>query len=108
MNMNMKQAALIFFIVVTVQCGTAQKQYTNKFDNVDVDGVLSNNRILTNYIKCLMDKGPCTPEGRYCKSVDEPHTKIVHQPRLRIPVAVRLAHLRQSCRRSCGKTRWIL
>lgn len=68
MNMNMKQAALIFFIVVTVQCGTAQKQYTNKFDNVDVDGVLSNNRILTNYIKCLMDKGPCTPEGRELKS----------------------------------------
>lgn len=64
---NMK-AALIFFIIVAVQYGSAQKQYTNKFDNVDVDGVLSNNRILTNYIKCLMDKGPCTQEGRELKS----------------------------------------
>nr|XP_014097578.1 ejaculatory bulb-specific protein 3 isoform X2 [Bactrocera oleae]XP_014097579.1 ejaculatory bulb-specific protein 3 isoform X2 [Bactrocera oleae]XP_036222533.1 ejaculatory bulb-specific protein 3 isoform X2 [Bactrocera oleae] len=63
------KAALIFFIIVAVQYGSAQKQYTNKFDNVDVDGVLSNNRILTNYIKCLMDKGPCTQEGRELKKL---------------------------------------
>ncbi|GBO98711.1 Ejaculatory bulb-specific protein 3, partial [Eumeta japonica] len=46
-----------------------RKTYTNKFDNVDVDGVLGNNRILTNYIKCLMEKGPCTPEGRELKKL---------------------------------------
>nr|QKN21119.1 chemosensory protein [Bactrocera correcta] len=63
------KAAIIVLIVVAVQYGAAQKQYTNKFDNVDVDGVLSNNRILTNYIKCLMDKGPCTPEGRELKKL---------------------------------------
>lgn len=63
----MKTTFLICLITIAVQLALAQK-YTNKFDNVDVDGVLSNNRILTNYIKCLMEKGPCTPEGRELKS----------------------------------------
>nr|QNL15628.1 chemosensory protein [Procecidochares utilis] len=58
-----------FLAIIAVQVAVAQKQYTNKFDTVDVDGVLSNNRILTNYIKCLMDKGPCTPEGRELKKL---------------------------------------
>ncbi|GBO98931.1 hypothetical protein EVAR_101707_1, partial [Eumeta japonica] len=39
-----------------------RKTYTNKFDNVDVDGVLGNNRILTNYIKCLMEKDLAHPK----------------------------------------------
>lgn len=46
-----------------------EKKYTNKFDNVNVDEVLNNNRILTNYIKCLMDTGPCTAEGRELKKL---------------------------------------
>ncbi|CAD6998692.1 unnamed protein product [Ceratitis capitata] len=64
----MKTTFLICLITIAVQLALAQK-YTNKFDNVDVDGVLSNNRILTNYIKCLMEKGPCTPEGRELKKL---------------------------------------
>ncbi|XP_053965746.1 ejaculatory bulb-specific protein 3 isoform X2 [Anastrepha obliqua] len=63
------KAILVLLAIIAVQLVSAQKQYTNKFDNVDVDGVLSNNRILTNYIKCLMDKGPCTPEGRELKKL---------------------------------------
>lgn len=48
---------------------SAQKAaYTTKYDNVDVDSILSNKRVLDNYIKCLMDKGACTPEGRELKS----------------------------------------
>lgn len=42
--------------------------YTTKYDNVDVDSILSNKRVLDNYIKCLMDKGACTAEGRELKS----------------------------------------
>lgn len=55
---------------------SAQKSaYTTKYDNVDVDSILSNKRVLDNYIKCLMDKGACTPEGRELKS--ELLTKLV-------------------------------
>jgi len=64
----MKSIVYILFIAL-FGLTLAQRQYTNKFDNVDVDSVLTNNRILTNYIKCLMDKGPCTPEGRELKSI---------------------------------------
>lgn len=42
-------------------------KYTNKYDNVDVDRILNNARILNNYIKCLMEEGPCTAEGRELK-----------------------------------------
>ncbi|KAL9913355.1 ejaculatory bulb-specific protein 3 [Glossina fuscipes] len=59
-------ALLVVYLAVIV---TAQKSYTNKFDTVDVDSVLSNDRILTNYIRCLMEKGPCTPEGRELKKL---------------------------------------
>ncbi|KAJ8969457.1 hypothetical protein NQ317_008789 [Molorchus minor] len=45
----------------------ADEKYTNKFDSIDVDKILSNDRVLTNYIKCLMEEGPCTPEGRELK-----------------------------------------
>ncbi|KAJ8960207.1 hypothetical protein NQ318_003931 [Aromia moschata] len=45
----------------------ADDKYTNKYDNVDVDKILANDRVLTNYIKCLMEEGPCTSEGRELK-----------------------------------------
>jgi hypothetical protein len=45
-----------------------QKAYTTKYDNVDVESILNNRRILTNYIKCMLDEGPCTPDGRELKS----------------------------------------
>lgn len=51
-----------------VYCTLAEEKYTNKFDNFDVDKVLNNDRILTSYIKCLLDQGSCTNEGRELKS----------------------------------------
>uniref|UniRef100_A0A336M7Z9 CSON013423 protein n=1 Tax=Culicoides sonorensis TaxID=179676 RepID=A0A336M7Z9_CULSO len=67
---------IITFTILTVfvsqstvngQQSTKQKQYTSRFDNVDVDKILKNDRILNNYIKCLLEKGPCTQEGRELK-----------------------------------------
>lgn len=46
----------------------AKEKYTSKYDNVDVDRILANDRILNNYIKCMLDEGPCTAEGRELKS----------------------------------------
>ncbi|EDV57109.1 ejaculatory bulb-specific protein 3 [Drosophila erecta] len=59
--------ALVFCVVAGLAAAASQQQYTNKFDNVNVDEVLSNNRVLNNYLKCLMEKGPCTAEGRELK-----------------------------------------
>lgn len=63
------------FVIALVICATficiasvESQESTGKLDNVDVDAVLKNDRILTNYIKCLLEKGPCTQEGRELKS----------------------------------------
>lgn len=58
-------------IASLVYCTLADDRYTSKFDNFDVDKVLNNNRILTSYIKCLLDEGNCTNEGRELKSTYE-------------------------------------
>lgn len=42
--------------------------YTSQYDNFDVDRILHSERLLKSYIKCLLDKGPCTKEGRDLKS----------------------------------------
>lgn len=40
-----------------------QAIYTSKFDNVNLDQILRSERLLNNYFKCLMEKGPCTPDA---------------------------------------------
>ncbi|CAG4947250.1 unnamed protein product [Colias eurytheme] len=39
------------------------EHYTDRYDDMDVDEILQNRRLVTSYIKCVMDKGRCTPEG---------------------------------------------
>lgn len=58
---------LIVFFGLCAIALAQQRQYTNQFDNINVDQVLGNDRILTSYIKCLLEKGPCTREGRELK-----------------------------------------
>ena len=58
---------IIFFLVV-VSVALAEEKYVNKYDNVDVDRILQNARVLTNYIKCMLEEGSCTAEGRELKS----------------------------------------
>jgi hypothetical protein len=38
-------------------------KYTTKYDNINLDEILESDRLLDNYIKCLLEKGKCTPEG---------------------------------------------
>lgn len=48
---------------------SAQEKYTSKFDNIDVDEILKSDRLFTNYFKCMMDEGPCTPDGKELKRI---------------------------------------
>jgi hypothetical protein len=43
-------------------------KYTLKYDNIDLDEILNNDRLITNYFKCLVDEGKCTQEGEELKS----------------------------------------
>ncbi|KAJ8925808.1 hypothetical protein NQ315_009658 [Exocentrus adspersus] len=42
-------------------------KYTTRYDNFDVAGVLASKRLVRVYLNCLLEKGPCTPEGKELK-----------------------------------------
>uniref|UniRef100_A0A336M3J4 CSON007981 protein n=1 Tax=Culicoides sonorensis TaxID=179676 RepID=A0A336M3J4_CULSO len=42
-------------------------KYDSRYDNIDVDAILKNERLMKAYIKCLMNEGPCTPDGQLLK-----------------------------------------
>ncbi|XP_063830604.1 ejaculatory bulb-specific protein 3-like [Ostrinia nubilalis] len=42
--------------------------YTTKYDGVNLDEILENDRLLTSYVNCLLETGPCTPDGKELKN----------------------------------------
>lgn len=42
--------------------------YETKYDNIDLDKLLGNDRLRKNYVKCLLNEGPCTPDALDLKS----------------------------------------
>nr|QUP79552.1 chemosensory protein 6 [Monochamus saltuarius] len=51
---------LITYATSTV---TERTKYTTKYDNIDLDEIIHNERLLKNYVDCLLEKGRCTPDG---------------------------------------------
>nr|AYN07339.1 chemosensory protein 11 [Yemma signatus] len=47
--------------------GQGGPQYTTRFDNVNLDDILSNDRLYRKYYDCLMSRGKCTPDGKELK-----------------------------------------
>lgn len=45
----------------------ASDTYSTKYDNFDVQGVLASKRLVARYGDCLLERGSCTPEGRFLK-----------------------------------------
>ncbi|XP_056643559.1 uncharacterized protein LOC130449635 isoform X1 [Diorhabda sublineata] len=43
--------------------GRRDQYYTTKYDHVDVEMILSNRRLVYYYTACILNKGPCSPEG---------------------------------------------
>lgn len=42
--------------------------YSDKYDNIDIEGILENDRTREQYLKCFMDEGPCvTPDAVFFK-----------------------------------------
>nr|UYB94427.1 chemosensory protein 3 [Lytta caraganae] len=63
----MKQILLISIVIsvtiIAVAIASEEKKYTTKYDNIDLDELVKNERLLKSYVDCLLDKGPCTPDG---------------------------------------------
>lgn len=62
---NMKSLVLVVCLAAAV---LAEEKYDATLDkDFQISDVLNNDRLLLNYTKCLLDKGPCTPEVRQVK-----------------------------------------
>lgn len=44
-------------LLVASSCAFINAQFSKNLDSLNVDMLLKNDRILTNYVKCLLDKG---------------------------------------------------
>ncbi|KAJ8717081.1 hypothetical protein PYW08_005480 [Mythimna loreyi] len=58
---------ILVAVAIIFACTQAQDMYSSKYDNMNLDEVLGNKRLLTGYMKCTLDQGPCTAEGRELK-----------------------------------------
>ncbi|XP_047997163.1 ejaculatory bulb-specific protein 3-like isoform X3 [Leguminivora glycinivorella] len=56
-----------FLILLCLASALAEDKYTDKYDNIDLDEILDNKRLLQAYVNCILDKGKCTPEGKELK-----------------------------------------
>lgn len=62
-------AGIVLLVLAATFCqARPDDQYTNKYDNIDIDEILQSDRLLKNYMNCLLDKGNCTPPGAELKS----------------------------------------
>ncbi|XP_055325368.1 ejaculatory bulb-specific protein 3-like [Sitodiplosis mosellana] len=65
---------VLCLMISTVLIGLAaanepkKEGYETKYDNIDLDELLKNDRLRKNYVKCLLNEGPCTPDAQELKS----------------------------------------
>lgn len=59
---------LFFFSLLVVNAFCAEDKYTTKYDNIDIDEILRSDRLLKNYINCILNRGRCTSDGAELKS----------------------------------------
>lgn len=58
---------LIVLLCCFAAVALAVDKYSGKFDNLDIQEILDNKRLLQSYANCFLDKGKCTPEGKEMK-----------------------------------------
>lgn len=64
--------AVVLLLSVMVLCGWAMPdntKYSAKFDQIDVDQIIRNSRLFNNFVKCFLDQGPCTGDGRELRGI---------------------------------------
>nr|QCZ25116.1 chemosensory protein 2 [Nezara viridula]QWS70521.1 chemosensory protein 9 [Cylas formicarius] len=53
----------------TSKTDTKKDGYTTKYDNIDLDEILNNTRLLDKYFNCLVEKDKCTTDGKELKDI---------------------------------------
>ncbi|XP_055323499.1 uncharacterized protein LOC129578650 isoform X6 [Sitodiplosis mosellana] len=44
-------------------------QYSTRYNNLNIEQILSSDRLVTNYVECLLSRKPCPPEGKDLKRI---------------------------------------
>ncbi|XP_055309376.1 ejaculatory bulb-specific protein 3-like [Sitodiplosis mosellana] len=66
----MAKSTIVMVLLLGVVCSSfAQQPISPKFTPANIDAILSNDRVLTNYIKCLLGEQQCTRDGRSIKDL---------------------------------------
>nr|AXB87337.1 chemosensory protein 3 [Tropidothorax elegans] len=58
---------IIIALVLGVALAIQVAAYTTKYDNIDIDEILTNDRLYKKYFDCLTGEGKCTPDGKELK-----------------------------------------
>ncbi|XP_041985020.1 uncharacterized protein LOC121737412 [Aricia agestis] len=66
-NENAVMKLFVAFLLVAVALAAEDKQYTDRYDDINVEEIIQNKRLLGTYFKCVLDQGRCTPEGKVLK-----------------------------------------
>lgn len=65
----MKVVSILILVFVTLAASAPQATYNTKYDSINVRQILSNERLLDNYIKCLLDLKRCNNEAQELRRV---------------------------------------
>ncbi|XP_021703255.1 cell wall protein DAN4 isoform X4 [Aedes aegypti] len=62
-------SALLAFANFVKSQDSARNLYSSRYDNLDIDTILGSNRLVNNYVDCLLSRKPCPPEGKDLKRI---------------------------------------
>uniref|UniRef100_A0A182JP34 Chemosensory protein 5 n=1 Tax=Anopheles christyi TaxID=43041 RepID=A0A182JP34_9DIPT len=62
-------SAVLAFLNFVKSQEVARTLYSTRYDNLDIDTILGSNRLVTNYVDCLLSRKPCPPEGKDLKRI---------------------------------------
>ncbi|XP_058060101.1 uncharacterized protein LOC131210824 isoform X2 [Anopheles bellator] len=62
-------SALLAFLNFVKSQELARTLYSPRYDNLDIDTILGSNRLVSNYVDCLLSRKPCPPEGKDLKRI---------------------------------------
>ncbi|XP_046428165.1 ejaculatory bulb-specific protein 3-like isoform X1 [Neodiprion fabricii] len=69
MQSTMMVLPALVVVLLTLGSTMSLETYSDKYDNVNVDVILHSDRLLNRYIACVLDYGPCSPDGRYFRTI---------------------------------------
>ncbi|KAK7865713.1 hypothetical protein R5R35_005507 [Gryllus longicercus] len=66
MNRGLALALALAALVAVALAAPAEEKYTDKYDNVNLDEILSNERLFKKYLECLLadNDSHCTADGK--------------------------------------------